>query len=217
MICYLPKNITYYPAKEELINVITHLVGLILSIAATALLITFASIYGTVWHIVSFSIFGSSLITLYLASTLYHSAKRKTLRKRLNVFDHAAIYVLIAGTYTPFCLVGLNGTLGWTLFGITWGLALIGITLKIFFIGKYDKISTLGYVLMGWVAVIASKSLINNLEFETLMYLLLGGISYTVGALLYSMNKIRYNHAIFHFFVLGGSTLHFISIFFYLL
>lgn len=211
------KNITYYPAKEELINVITHLVGLILSIAATALLITFASIYGTVWHIVSFSIFGSSLITLYLASTLYHSAKRKTLRKRLNVFDHAAIYVLIAGTYTPFCLVGLNGTLGWTLFGITWGLALIGITLKIFFIGKYDKISTLGYVLMGWVAVIASKSLINNLEFETLMYLLLGGISYTVGALLYSMNKIRYNHAIFHFFVLGGSTLHFISIFFYLL
>jgi len=212
------KNIiTYYPAKEELINVITHLVGLILSIAATALLITFASINGTVWHIVSFSIFGSSLITLYLASTLYHSAKKKTLRQKLNVFDHAAIYVLIAGTYTPFCLVGLNGAMGWSLFGITWGLAVIGIILKIFYIGKYDKISTLGYVMMGWVAVIASKSLINNLEFETLIYLLLGGISYTIGAILYAMNSVPYNHAIFHFFVLGGSILHFISIFFYLL
>ena len=166
---------TYYSRKEELLNVITHSIGLILSVAGLILLIVFSSIYGNVWHIVSFTIFGSSMVILYLASTLYHAARKKSLRKKLNVFDHAAIYVLIAGTYTPYCLVALNGVIGWTLLGITWGIALVGIVLKIFFTGRYNKISTISYVLMGWVAVIAAKSLYNNLQTEALVYLILGG------------------------------------------
>lgn len=208
---------TYYSRKEEFLNVITHLIGLILSVAGLVLLIVFSSIYGNVWHIVSFTIFGSSMVVLYLASTLYHTARKKSLREKLNVFDHAAIYVLIAGTYTPYCLVTLNGAIGWTLFGITWGIALVGIVLKIFFTGRYNKISTISYVLMGWVAVIAARSLYNNLQTEAFVYLLLGGISYTIGALIFAFPKLPYNHAIFHVFVLAGTVCHFISVFFYLL
>lgn len=212
----MPRPITYYPYKEELFNVISHFLGLILSVAGLAVLVTFASIYGTVWHIVSFSIFGSSMVLLYLASTLYHSARRKTLRKKLNVFDHSAIYVLIAGTYTPYCLVALNSTIGWALFGITWGLALIGIVLKFFYAGRFDKISTAGYVLMGWVSVFAARPLVNSLSQESLTYLMIGGISYTIGALFYLLHKLPYNHAIFHVWVLLGTAAHFISIFYLL-
>lgn len=210
-------QLTFYSRKEEIFNVISHLVGLILSVAGLALLVTFASIYGTVWHIVSFSIFGSTMVVLYLASTLYHSARRKTLRKRLNVFDHSAIYLLIAGTYTPYCLVTLNGTTGWILFGITWGLAVVGVILKLFFTGRYDKLSTVSYVLMGWVAIFAAKPLIEHLHNGGLIYLLLGGICYTIGALFYAMNRWKYNHAIFHVWVLLGTLCHFVSIFFYVL
>lgn len=210
-------TITFYPRKEELFNVISHLIGLILSVAALALLVTFASLYGTVWHIVSFSIFGSSMVLLYLASTLYHAARKKVLRRRLNVFDHSAIYVLIAGTYTPYCLVTLNGPVGWVLFGITWGLAVIGVTLKLFFTGRYDKLSTISYVLMGWVAVFAARPLMEHLHSGGLLYLLFGGICYTVGAFFYAMNRWRYNHAIFHVWVLLGTLCHFVSIFFYVL
>ncbi len=206
--------ITYYPHKEEVLNVITHFLGFVLSVAALALLVTFASIYGTVWHIVSFSIFGSTMVVLYLASTLYHSARRKTLRQKLNVFDHSAIYLLIAGTYTPYCLVALNGTIGWVLFGVTWGLALAGIVFKIFYTGKYDRLSTIGYVLMGWVAVFAAKPLYESLQSEALLYLVLGGVSYTIGAIFYSLGKVKYNHAIFHLWVLLGTAFHFVSIFF---
>ena len=209
--------ITYYPHKEEILNVITHFLGLLLSVAGLVLLVTFSSLYGSVWHIVSFSIFGSSMVALYLASTLYHYVRKKKLRRRLNVFDHATIYVLIAGTYTPYCLVVLHGVMGWVLFGITWGLALTGVVLKLFYTGRYSKLSTISYILMGWVAVIAAKPLINNLETEGLVYLLLGGVSYTIGALFFSMRKLPYNHAIFHIFVLIGTISHFISVFFYVL
>ena len=209
--------ITFYERKEEVINVITHFIGLILSVAGLALLVTFASIYGNVWHIVSFSIFGSTLVILYLASTLYHSTKRKSLRRKLNVFDHSAIYLLIAGTYTPFCLVTLHGWVGWTLFGITWGLALGGVILKVFFTGKYNLISTIGYVAMGWIAIVAAKPLYMELNSGGLLFLILGGVSYTIGAVFYMLDKLRYNHAIFHFWVLLGSLMHFISIFFFLI
>lgn len=205
--------ITYYPHREEIFNVISHFLGLILSIAGLSLLVTFASIYGSVWHIVSFSIFGSSMVTLYLASTLYHSARKKTLRKKLNVFDHSAIYVLIAGTYTPYCLVALNGVTGWILFGVVWGLALAGITLKLFFTGKYDLLSTLAYVGMGWVAVFAVGPLMENLGSFSLIFLLAGGICYTIGALFYLLKKLPFNHAIFHVWVLLGTISHFFSIF----
>jgi len=211
------EKINYYSPIEEKINIISHGIGFILSIVAFMLLVTHATLHGDVWHIVSFSIFGVSLITLYAASTFYHSAKKLELRSRLKVIDHASIYILIAGTYTPFTLVILNGTIGWVIFGTSWGLALTGIILKLFFTGKYNLISTLMYVLMGWVIVFAIKPLINNLPLEGLLWLLAGGISYTIGAILYSIKKIKFNHAIFHMFVLIGSFCQFMSVFFYVL
>lgn len=209
---YDPK--TYEPLEEKL-NVFTHGLGLLLSIAALVLLVVKASIDGSPWRIVSFSIFGVSLIVLYTASTLFHNAKTPKLRKRLNIFDHASIYVLIAGSYTPFTLVTLNGTLGWVLFGISWGIALTGVILKLFYTGKYEKASTIAYVLMGWMIVFAIKPLIANLSPEGLQWLIWGGISYTVGAVLYSINKLKFNHVIFHVFVLAGSFCHFMSVYFY--
>ena len=206
-----------YSPIEEKINVNSHAIGFILSIVALVLLVAHASMHGDVWHIVSFSIFGTSLILLYAASTFYHSAKKPELRKRLKIIDHASIYVLVAGTYTPFTLVTLKGKLGWLIFGISWGLALSGIILKLFFTGKYNLISTSMYVFMGWVIVFAIKPLINNLPPEGFLWLLAGGISYTLGAILYSIKKIKFNHAIFHMFVLTGSFCHFISVYFYVL
>jgi hemolysin III len=211
------EKIKYYSPIEEKINIISHAIGFILSIVALVLLVRHAYLHGNVWPIVSFSIFGASLIILYAASAFYHSAKKSELRNRLKIMDHASIYVLIAGTYTPFTLVTLKGTIGWVLFGISWGLALTGISLKLFFTGKYDLISTIMYVLMGWVIVFAIKPLINNLPLEGLLWLFAGGISYTIGAIIYSIKKIKFNHAIFHMFVLFGSFCHFISVFFYVL
>lgn len=212
-----PDRIKYYDLKEEKLNVISHAIGLVLSILALVLLVIYASKEGSAWHIVSFSIYGVSLIVLYSASTFYHYSRTPKLRHRLNIFDHAAIYVLIAGTYTPFTLVVLKGWVGWTIFGVSWGLAITGIILKLFFIGRFDKISTIAYVLMGWLIIFAIKPLVHNLPFEGLMWLLSGGIFYTVGALLYSIKKINYNHAIFHIFVLLGSFSHFMAVFFYVL
>ncbi len=207
----------YYSPIEEKINTISHAVGFILCIVALVLLVMHATQNGDVWHIVSFSVFGASLIILYAASTFYHSAKKSELRNRLNIIDHASIYVLIAGTYTPFTLVTLKGTIGWVIFGISWGLALTGIILKLFFTGKYNLMSTIMYVLMGWVIVFAIKPLINNLPLAGLLWLVAGGISYTIGAILYGIKKIKFNHAIFHMFVLMGSFCHFMSVYFYVL
>jgi hemolysin III len=211
------EGLKYYSPIEEKINIISHAVGFILSIIALVLLVRHATRHGDVWHIVSFSIFGASLIILYAASSFYHSAKKSELRNRLNIIDHASIYVLIAGTYTPFTLVTLKGTIGWVIFGISWGLALTGIILKLFFTGKYNLMSTIMYVLMGWVIVFAIKPLMNNLPLEGLRWLVAGGISYTIGAILYGIKKIKFNHAIFHMFVLMGSFCHFMSVFFYVL
>jgi len=206
-----------YSPTEEKINIISHAAGFFLSVVALILLVTHASLHGDIWHIVSFSIFGASLVVLYASSTLYHSAIKSEVRSRLKIIDHASIYVLIAGTYTPFTLITLSGTIGWIIFGITWGLALTGIILKLFFTGKYDLISTIMYVLMGWVIIFAIKPLVANLSFEGLFWLVAGGISYTVGALLYSIKKIKYNHAIFHILVLNGSFCQFMSVYFYVL
>lgn len=210
-------KITYYERKEEILNVVSHGLGLVLSIAALILLVVYASLEGSTWHVVSFSIYGASLIVLYAASTFYHYSQDPELRRKLNIFDHAAIYVLIAGTYTPFTLVALDGWIGWTIFGVSWGLAIVGVVLKLFYTGRFDKISTIAYVLMGWLIIFAIKPLVNNLPFEGLMWLLGGGLAYTIGAILYSIKRIRYNHAIFHIFVLLGSFAHFIAVFFYVL
>ena len=211
------KHITYYDLSEEKVNIITHAIGLLLSITALVLLIIHASSNGSARHIVSFTIFGASMILLYSASTLYHYSQTPNLRRKLNILDHASIYVLIAGTYTPFTLVTLKGALGWTIFGITWGIALIGIFLKLFYTGKYDKISTIAYVAMGWIIIFAVKPLIENLPLNGLYWLLAGGVFYTIGAILYSIKKIKFNHAIFHIFVLLGSFSHFMAIYFYVL
>ncbi len=211
------KHITYYDLSEEKINIITHAIGLLLSIAALVLLIIHASSNGSARHIVSFTIFGASMILLYSASTLYHYSQTPNIRRKLNILDHASIYVLIAGTYTPFTLVTLKGALGWTIFGITWGIALVGVFLKLFYTGKYDKISTIAYVAMGWIIIFAVKPLIENLPLNGLYWLLAGGVFYTVGAVLYSIKKIKFNHAVFHIFVLLGSFSHFMAIYFYVL
>lgn len=211
------KRVTYYDPKEEKLNVISHGLGLVLSIVALVLLVVYSSIYGSNWHIVSFSIYGASLILLYSASTLYHYVQNPKWRQKLNVFDHAAIYILIAGTYTPFTLVVLKGWVGWTIFGVSWALAIFGVIFKLYFTGKYDKISTMAYVLMGWLIIFAIKPLINNFPIEGLLWLLAGGVFYTIGAVLYSIRSIKYNHAIFHIFVLLGSFSHFMAVFFYVL
>ena len=211
------EGIKYYSPIEEKININSHAIGFILSLVASVLLVTHASLHGNVWHIVSFSIFGASLILLYVVSTCYHSAQKPELRSRLRIIDHASIYVLIAGTYTPFTLVTLKGSIGWVIFGVTWGLALTGIILKLFFTGRYKFISTLMYVFMGWVIIFAIKPLINNLPLEGLLWLVAGGMAYTIGAILYSIKKIKFNHAIFHVFVFIGSFSHFVAVFFYVL
>ena len=165
----------------------------------------------------SFSIFGASLVVLFAASTIYHSAKKPELRARLRIVDHASIYVLIAGTYTPFTLITLNGMAGWIIFSASWAMALTGIVLKLFFTGRFDLISTLVYVFMGWIIVFDLESLINKLSSGGLFWLVAGGLAYTVGAILYSIKKIKFNHAIFHVFVLLGAFCHFVAVYFYIL
>lgn len=211
------KGIKSYSPAEENINIITHAVGFIFSIAALVLLVTRASLHGNIWHVASFSIFGSSLLILYAASTVYHSAKTPETRNRFKILDHASIYVLIAGTYTPYTLITLNGATGWVIFGISWAMALTGIVLKLFFTGRYNLLSTIMYISMGWVIVFAIKPLIHHLPLKGIFWLFAGGISYTMGAILYSIDKIKFNHAIFHVFVLFGSFCHFMSVFFYVL
>ncbi len=210
-------GVKFYSPLEESINIGSHAIGFLLSIIATILLIVYASLDGTVWHIVSFSLYGASLMIVFAASTIYHRAKQPALRKRLRVFDHAAIYVLIAGTYTPFTLVTLHGTVGWVLFGITWGMAFTGIILKLFYTGRFKILSTLMYVFMGWLIVFAIEPLMNNLAVEGLTWLVAGGVAYTVGAILYSIKRIKLNHAIFHVFVLLGAACQFMAVFFYVL
>jgi hemolysin III len=205
-----------YSNLEEKLNVWSHAFGIFLSIIALVLLIIKAVEKENVWMMISFPIFGISLILLYLASTLYHSAKDPSKRFKLKIFDHAAIYVLIAGSYTPFTLVSLNGETGWFIFSIVWILAFTGIILKLFFTGRFKVLSTAMYVLMGWLIIFYFKELTANLHSDGVFYLILGGVFYTIGAVLYSIKKIKFNHAIFHVFVLGGSFCHFLSVYLYI-
>lgn len=206
-----------YSPPEEMTNIISHAIGLVLSTVALLLMLIRASESGDTLHIVGAAIFGFSLIALYAASTLYHSAKDPKARSRLRINDHATIYILIAGTYTPFTLITLNGWVGWTVFGVSWAMATAGVILKLFFTGKYNVLSTLMYVLMGWIIIFAIKPLINSLSSEGLFWLIAGGVAYTTGAVIYSFEKINFNHVIFHLFVLLGSFCHFISVYFYVL
>lgn len=210
---------TKYSISEEIANAVTHGVGALLAAAALSLLVVFATIYGNVWNVVSFSIYGATLVILYLCSTLYHSFQNEKVKSIFKVLDHSSIFLLIAGTYTPFTLVSLrgngNGPLGWTIFGVVWGLALFGIVFKAFFVKRFKLLSTLIYVGMGWIIVFAIKPLAMDLQKGGLILLVAGGLSYTLGAILYMWKKIPFNHAIWHLFVLGGSVCHFFCILFY--
>lgn len=180
-----PYTIHAYSDREEKLNVISHFIGLLLSVVGLVLLIIKAVQLNDIWAWVSFPVFGLSMITLYLASTLYHRSKDPKIRYRLNIFDHASIYVLIAGSYTPFVLVTLNGTEGWTIFSIVWSVALIGIIFKIFFTGRFNFLSTVLYVAMGWLIIFSFGSLVKNLDFSGLVWLISGGVAYTLGAVFF--------------------------------
>jgi hemolysin III len=213
----LSTNMMGYTTGEEIANSVTHGIGAALSIAALTLLVALAVIYGDVWRVVSFSIYGSSLVVLYLCSTLYHSIQYPKVKRVLRIFDHSAIYLLIAGTYTPFTLVSMRGPWGWTLFGVVWGLALLGIAFKTVFIGRYEKLATAAYVLMGWLVVIAFKQMLVTVPPGGVIWLVIGGVVYTIGVIFYAWEKLPYNHAIWHLFVLGGSACHFFAILFHVL
>jgi hemolysin III len=206
-----------YSNREEIANAISHGIGVLLSIAALVLLVVNATMHGDIWHIVSFSIYGASLVILYSCSTLLHSFQNRKLKDVFEILDHAAIYLLIAGSYTPYLLVTLRGPLGWSIFGIIWGLALSGMILKIFYVKRFILISTLCYILMGWLIVFAFKPLYENLALGGIVWLVIGGLLYTFGSLFYVWRRVPYHHAIWHLFVLAGSICHFFSINLYVL
>ena len=203
-----------YSELEEKLNVVSHGFGLILSFIAFPFLVMKSLSFEGFWKPASFILYGLSLIILYAAPTFYHAAKNPKKRRKLNIFDHSAIYVLIAGSYTPFCLVALDSNLGWYMFIAVWVFALIGTILKLFFTGRFDKISTGMYLLMGWQVLFFIKPLMKSLSKEGLQFLIAGGIFYSIGAVLYSIKKMPYNHATFHLFVLLGSVSHFIGIYY---
>lgn len=210
-------HVKRYSLGEEIANSVTHGIGAGLSVAALSILVTFASLNGDAWRVVSFSIYGSTLILLYIASTFYHGLPFPRAKIILQVLDHSAIFLLIAGTYTPFTLVTLRGAWGWTLFGLVWGLAICGILLKVFFINRFRILSVCLYIGMGWIMLIALKPLLSAVPVGGIVWLGIGGLAYTFGVIFYVLKQIPFNHAIWHLFVLAGSVCHFFSILFYVL
>jgi hemolysin III len=206
-----------YTDGEELANAITHGIGVVLSVAALVLLVTFASRYGDAWGVTSGAIFGTALVALYSASTVYHSLRSERAKRFCRKLDHASIFLLIAGTYTPFMLVSLRGPWGWSLFGVVWGLCITGMILKFFLAGRFRVVSTLIYILTGWLIMIAIKPLVAALPAGGVWLLAAGGLCYTGGTVFYLWKSLRYHHAIWHLFVLAGSICHFFSVFKYVL
>jgi hemolysin III len=206
-----------YTPGEEIAHAVIHGLGVVLAIAGLTVLVAYATRYGDSWHIVSAAIFGSTLVLMYTASTLYHSIPLPRARKVLRIIDHAMIYLLIAGSYTPFTLVTLNGAWGWILFGITWGLALAGVVFKVFATGRFQKLSLTIYLGMGWCVIVAIRPLIETLATGGLVLLFIGGLCYTGGVVFYVRERMRYHHAIWHAFVLAGSAFHYFAVLFYVI
>lgn len=203
---------TIFDTKEEIANAITHGIGALLSIAALVLLIVMASLYGSAWHITGFTIFGATMIVLYMSSTLYHAFTHQPLKFLFRKFDHMSIFLLIAGTYTPFCLTVLNNWIGWTVFGIVWTCAIVGIILKAFHTGKHERLSTFLYVMMGWIILPAIKPLYDAVSAEVFIFLMAGGACYTIGTYFFLRDNKKYYHSIWHMFVLTGTVSHFFSV-----
>lgn len=210
------KKVTYYSPLEEKLNVYSHAFGLGMFLLGTVFLVLKALEKQSTLYLVTYLVYGLSLVTLYGASTFYHKTQKEDLRRKLNILDHAAIYCLIAGTYIPVCLVGIGGQWGFWLTVVVTVIGIAGIILKLFFTGRFKVASTLSYVGMGCVVFVAIKPLVKSVPRELVDWLFLGGAFYIVGAILYSIKRIPMNHAIFHFFVLAGSFCHFISIYYYL-
>ena len=206
----------FHSVSEEMASVVTHSIGVGLSIAGLVILVVTAAIVGDVYRIVGVSIYGASLILLYLASTLYHALQRPNVRQSLrhatHIADHIGIFFLIAGTYTPILLGPMRGHGGWTFLVIIWSLALIGSIIKLFFTGRFNKVTTFAYVAMGWLAVFMLGTLARTMGSMGLMWIVLGGAIYTLGVIPYLWQRLPYNHAIWHLFVLGGSICHFFGI-----
>ena len=198
--------------RDEIANVVTHGIGVLLSVGAGAALIALASVQAGTREMISVAVFSASLVLLYSASTLYHAARHPETKARLKVLDHCAIFILIAGTYTPFTIAAIRGAWGWSLFGIIWGMALVGIVFKLFFTGRFKVLSTAMYIAMGWLVVIALVPLTQALSGAGLAWLVGGGVLYTAGTLFYHRESIPYSHAIWHGFVLAGSSCHFIAV-----
>ncbi len=201
---------------EEIANGITHGIGAALSVAGLVVLVVYGALYGDAWRVVSFSVYGATLVILYLISTLYHSFTSPRIKRLFQLLDHCSIYLLIAGTYTPLTLTVLRGPWGWTLFGLIWGLAILGIVLKVWFVGRFHVFSVVLYIAMGWLVVIALKPLFDLVDHRMIMWLVIGGLSYTLGVIFYAAKSIPYHHAIWHLFVLGGSIFQYLGILFHL-
>lgn len=201
-----------YSSREETANALTHGLGALASAIAGAALVTLVAFAGDALRIASAAVYCLSLLLLYSASTLYHSARAGVAKDRLEIFDHCAIFVLIAGTYTPFMLVSLRGPWGWSIFGVIWGLAIAGVVLKLIFGTRFPLLSTLIYIAMGWLIVVAAGPMIQALDLPTLLWLIAGGLAYTAGTVFYHNERIPYTHAIWHLFVLAGSACHFVAV-----
>jgi hemolysin III len=197
---------------EEIANSVTHGIGLLLSIAGFAVLLVLAILRGTAWQIAGCTVYGASLVCLYAASTLYHLALSPKLKRALKMLDHSAIYLLIAGTYTPFLLLNLRGPWGWSLFAVIWGLAFLGILFKLWFVDRFEHGSTGVYVAMGWLVVVAAKPILAQVPLETVAWLVAGGILYSGGVVFYVSKRLPYSHAVWHLFVLGGSACHYFAV-----
>jgi hemolysin III len=198
--------------REEIANALTHGVGATAALAGGAVLVALAARFGDGWQLIGAIVFGVCLLLLYVASTLYHAIQHPVAKARLKVFDHCAIYLLIAGTYTPFTLIGLRGALGWWLFVAIWTLALAGIVFKLFFTGRFKLLSTLIYVAMGWLVLAAIMPVFRALDGWTFGWLLAGGVCYTLGTVFYHRPSMRYSHAVWHMFVIAGSVCHYVSV-----
>ncbi|MEA2111324.1 MAG: hemolysin III family protein [Campylobacterota bacterium] len=209
-------GVNHFTFAEEVWHAVTHGVGFILSIVALTLLVTFASIHGGALHITSAAIYGSTLIIMYGSSTLYHAVTHTDVKRLFQKFDHSAIYFLIAGTYTPVMLITVGGPLGWTLFGVEWGVAIIGIGLKFLYPGRFEALSLIAYVLMGWLVVVVFDTFKSSIEPTGFWLMVAGGVAYTSGIVFYIKDKISYFHAIWHLFVMTGSTLHFFAVLLYI-
>ena len=198
--------------REELASALTHGLGATAALAGGAVLVTLAAVFGNGWQLGAAIVFGVTLLLLYLASTLYHAFQHPVLKRRLKVFDHCAIYLLIAGTYTPFTLIGLRGPWGWGLFAAIWTLALAGVVFKLFYTGRFKRLSTLVYVAMGWLVLVAIKPVLAALDAWTFGWLIAGGVFYTLGTIFYHRESIPYSHAIWHLFCIAGSVCHYVAV-----